>query len=286
MSLTYHIRSLNAEDIPAMHAGFLNGFSDYKVQFKLNREAFIKKFIVKLNIRFELSTGIFHNKELIAFMFHSVNDYQGNRVLYNGGTGVSPQHRGKRLAKEMYDYILPIASNEGLSHSVLEVLMDNTKAIRAYESVGFQKGCVFKCFKASALTFSHVNEDVTIIPQRTFNPGKYNYFDQAVPSFQDVNQQIIFDKDNEIILEAFTGDQLAGYIIYHAETGRISQIAVLKDYQNKGIGSRLLKEANWLLQDKTMTLINLREEEKATVAFLQKRGFVNEVDQYEMNLTF
>ncbi|MEL6561376.1 MAG: GNAT family N-acetyltransferase [Bacteroidota bacterium] len=286
MSLTYHIRSLTVEDIPQMHAGFLKGFSDYKIQFKLNRETFIKKFVEKLHLDFDLSVGIFYEKELIAFIFHSVNDYQGKRVLYNGGTGVSPQHRGKRLVKEMYQYILPDARKASITHSILEVLTDNVKAIKAYESVGFQKGALLKCFKATSLSFDHVNDNIGIRTQRIFDPFKYNYFNQALPSFQDVNQQIIYDRNNETVLEAYQGDQLVGYIIFHTESGRISQLAVLKEFQAKGIGSRLLKETYWLLKEKNITLINLRAEETATASFLEKRGFINEVDQYEMDLIF
>lgn len=286
MSLTYHIRSLTVEDIPQMHTGFLKGFSDYKIQFKLNRETFIKKFVEKLHLNFDLSVGIFFEKELIAFIFHSVNDYQGKKVLYNGGTGVSPQHRGKRLVKEMYEYILPDAKEAGIRHSTLEVLTDNVKAIKAYESVGFQKGALLKCFKATSLSFDYANSDISIRSQRVFDPFKYNYFHQALPTYQDVNQQIIYDRNNEIILEAHWNEQLVGYIIFHSESGRISQLAVLKEIQNKGIGSRLLKEAYWLLKEKNMTLINLRAEETATASFLEKRGFINEVDQYEMDLIF
>lgn len=286
MSLTYHIRSLTTEDIPQMHSGFLKGFSDYKMQFNLGRKAFISKFVEKLHLDFDLSVGIFYEKELISFIFHSINDYQGNKVLYNGGTGVSPQHRGKRLVKEMYQYILPVANEAGIRHSVLEVLTDNIKAIKAYESVGFKKGVLLKCFKTKSLLLDRVNEDITISLQRNFDPFKYNYFDQALPTYQDVNQQIIFDKNNETILEAYLEEQLVGYIIFHSESGRISQMAVLKEFQNRGIGSRLLKETNWLLKEKSMTLINLRAEETATASFLENRGFVNEVDQYEMDLIF
>ncbi|MGB3465961.1 MAG: GNAT family N-acetyltransferase, partial [Cyclobacteriaceae bacterium] len=172
-----------------MHTGFLNGFSDYKVQFKLNREEFIKKFVIKLNIDFELSVGIFHQTELVAFIFHSVNKYENRTVLYNGGTGVAPAHRGKRLAKEMYEFVLPLARKRGLKHSVLEVLTNNEKAIRAYESVGFRKGAILKCFKTLLPQFSTINRQVMIVPQRVFNPGKFNYMGQSYPSYQDTNQQ-------------------------------------------------------------------------------------------------
>ncbi|MGB3466903.1 MAG: GNAT family N-acetyltransferase, partial [Cyclobacteriaceae bacterium] len=91
---------------------------------------------------------------------------------------------------------------------------------------------------------------------------------------------------NETILEAISEGKNVGYIIYHNQNGRISQLAVHKEYQGNGIGSRLIYEANNLLREPVMTLINLREEEKQTAKFLENRGFVNEVDQYEMTLDF
>lgn len=286
MPPVYNIRSLTPEDIPEMHSGFSDAFSDYKMRFKLNREDFISKFIVKLHIDWELSAGVFYEGKLVAFIFHSVNEYEGREVLYNGGTGIVPAHRGKKLVKEMYRYALPAAEKRGLRYSVLEVLDSNEKAIRAYESVGFRKGAKFKCFKTPLPGFSHINRKVMIVPQRVFQPRQYQYMGQAMPSFQDTSQQIIFDHENETILEAIAGGKTVGYIIYHNKTGRISQIAVAKDSQGKGIGSRLLFEANNLLREPVMTLINLRESEKNTARFLENRGFVNEVDQYEMTLEF
>ena len=280
--MIYQIRSLETGDIPAMHNGFLKGFSDYKVPFKLNREAFVKKFVEKLHLDFSLSVGVFHQNELVGFIFHTINTYQGRKTIYNGGTGVSPEHRGNRLVKEMYKHIYPAILESGVDCSVLEVLTDNEKAIKAYLSVGFEKGALLRCFKLNELDTAHANETVVIRPQRKFQPGKYNYMEQALPSFQDVNEHIIHDRANETLLEAKIDEKVVGYIIFHSASGRISQLAVDRSYQNQGIGSRLLREAHWLLKGQPMTVINLRAEELETAEFLINRGFVNEVDQYEM----
>lgn len=283
--MIYKIRSLEPGDIPQMHTAFLSGFSDYKVPFKLSREAFIKKFVEKLHLDFELSTGIFHEHQLVGFIFHAVNQYYGKKTLYNGGTGVVPEHRGNKLVKEMYQHILPEVKERGIEQSVLEVLSDNEKAIKAYTSVGFEKGALVRCFKASTLSHEHANDSVVIRTQRKFQPSVYGYMGQALPSFQDVNEHIIYDRANETILEAVMDDKVVGYIIFHSTSGRISQLAVDRDYQNQGIGSRLLREASWLSKQQPMTILNLRAEELETAEFLLNRGFINEVDQYEMVLT-
>ena len=282
--MIYQIRSLEPGDIPQMHETFLKGFSDYKIPFKLSREAFIKKFVEKLHLDFDLSVGVFHDHQLVGFIFHAVNRYMGKDTLYNGGTGVDPAHRGNRLVKEMYQHILPAVKDRGIQQSVLEVLTDNEKAIKAYASVGFKKGPLLRCFKGESLSYGHVNESVTIRTQRKFQPSVYDYMGQALPSFQDVNEHIIYDRGNETLLEAVIGSKVTGYIIFHSTSARISQLAVDREYQNQGIGSRLLKEANWLLKQQPMTLLNLRAEELETAEFLFNRGFINEVDQYEMVL--
>jgi len=287
MVRSYSIRTLSIEDMSAMYVAFLEAFSDYKVSFKMDKPTFDRRFLNKLNISFDLSVGVFHESKLVGFIFHAVNYYQGIKVLYNGGTGVLIEHRGKKLVQEMYQFILPIAKNFDIRSSVLEVLTDNEKAIKAYQNVGFQKRNTFLCFKSTGLQFHHVNEEVSIVKPRTFDPEKYKYFNHATPSFQDTNEHLANNASYETILEARLSKEIVGYIIFQKSSGRISQLAVKKEFQFKGIGTKLLLSCSQLIGlNKSMTLINLSAEDHITCQFLLNRGFENQINQYEMTLSF
>lgn len=55
-----------------------------------------------------------------------------------GGFGVAPEYRGRGYARELVDNLLAQARACGLDSVTLEVLCDNTPAIRVYERAGFQ----------------------------------------------------------------------------------------------------------------------------------------------------
>ncbi len=286
MSLDYRIRTLVNDDMPAMHIAFQKAFSDYKVSFKMDYATFSRRFKYKLNIQFDLSVGIFHRQEMVAFIFHALNQYHGELTLYNGGTGVIPAHRGKQLVQSMYDFILPIAQQNKVTSNVLEVLTDNHRAIKAYEKVGFKKVQTFRCFKSSHLHFKHINKEVVVKNQRLFDPAKYQYFMLNTPSFQDSNEHLIYNADHETTLEAMDNKEIVGYIIFQKTTGRISQLAVKEDRQHEGIGSRLITECKLLSSEApSLTLINLPAKAEKTYHYLLNRGFENQIDQYEMKLS-
>lgn len=55
-----------------------------------------------------------------------------------GGFGVAPEHRGHGCARELVEHMLEHARARGVESVALEVLCENTPAIRVYESAGFE----------------------------------------------------------------------------------------------------------------------------------------------------
>lgn len=55
-----------------------------------------------------------------------------------GGFGIAPEHRGRGYARELVEHMLSRARERGLQSIALEVLSENTPAIRVYERAGFE----------------------------------------------------------------------------------------------------------------------------------------------------
>jgi ribosomal protein S18 acetylase RimI-like enzyme len=55
-------------------------------------------------------------------------------------------------------------------------------------------------------------------------------------------------------------------------------------FRRKGIGTILMAEAHDLSQNKGLTVLNVQENNKGVISFLTSIGFVNEIDQYEMEM--
>ena len=227
-----------------MHQAFLEAFSDYPLRFDFTQKEFQKKFVQKLNINFKLSPAAFHHAEIVAFIFTSIAQYDGQLTAYNGGTGVIPDFRGQRLTRQLYNFIFPLLKEHQVKQCVLEVLTTNFKAIRAYQAVGFEKSRYFNCFKLSSqpVMNSTINSQVEIFPCLAPDWDLFACFDDTNTSFLDSQSLLQRNVTNEFIVTAKQGGLIAGYMVYQ-QNGRISRIAVDRKHRQKGIGSAMVNHA-------------------------------------------
>ena len=64
---------------------------------------------------------------------------QHERHAYLGFMYVDPKHRGKEINKKIIEALKKWAASQNLKELRLDVYLDNTPAIRAYEKIGFEK---------------------------------------------------------------------------------------------------------------------------------------------------
>lgn len=269
-----------------MYIAFLDAFSDYPIGFKLTKEQFVRKFVEKLKIDFTLSIGAFDEEALAGFVFTSVNFYEGKKTAYNGGTGVRPVYRGHRLTSKIYDYLLPLFRERQIRQCVLEVLTENQRAIKSYESIGFKKTKHFNCFKliSKKPVERPLKLELSLFPVDYPDWLTYQRFGDFPPSFLDSPDMITENLANEMMVEAHHADQCVGYAIFQPSFGRVSQIGVHPDYRNQGIGSKLMQYIYNKSFQKALTVINVNENALQTIQFFEHIGFQNQLNQYEMIL--
>jgi ribosomal protein S18 acetylase RimI-like enzyme len=282
-----NIRLFSRDEVPQMYQAFMESFSDYAVPFEMNLDGFRKKFIGKLNLDFNCSAGAFIDGKLAAFMFSTINNYEGLKTAYNGGTGVLPTYRGRGLTPAIWDFLVPRFRARDVKKCVLEVLTSNTRAISIYKKIGFQKVKKFKCFRLLPYRYTMGYSGQNHLEFRKVERpdwSEYATFFDYSPSFIDSQAMVDQNIENEDIIEAYLDDRLAGYIIFQSPIGRISHLAVSPDFRNTGIGTSLIGKAYKLCRNKYLTVINLPEGAKSAERFLINLGFENQLDQYEMSL--
>ena len=278
------IRSLRPVDLTDMYITFLDSFSDYKVPFRLTKEQFVRKFVEKLKIDFSLSAGAYEDNSLVGFVFTAVNYYEGKLTAYNGGTGVRPSSRGKKLTIKMYDFLIPLFQERKIKQCVLEVLTENDRAIKAYRSIGFRETKYFRCFKFDSkhLKVKPPKVNLEIFGVKHPSWDVYERFANQAPSFLDSSLMINDNLASETIVEAYSEGKCVGYAIYQSAFGRISQIGVAPEVRGKGVGSSLVKYIQETSKQKILTVINIQREATNTINFFQSLGFKNQLNQYEM----
>ncbi len=279
-----NFRSLRTTDTSQMYQAFQEAFSDYAVSFEMTEEEFYKKFVEKLNINLDLSIGAFDKEKLVGFIFTSIAKYNGKLTAYNGGTGVTPECRGQHIPAKIYELLIPKLRKEGVEQCVLEVITTNAKAVMVYEKIGFKKLDFYHCFKLKEIVEGNRQADkIRIIKKDSIDWSELTNCIDFEPSFLDTDFLLEKNLKNEQVIVALAGKEVVGYAIYQSH-GRISQMGVAKHRRKQGVGSALI---NFIYNDTgslQLTVLNIPKTENGAMHFLEKVGFENQINQYEMVL--
>ncbi|UKB83420.1 GNAT family N-acetyltransferase [Chryseobacterium sp. MEBOG06] len=260
---------------------FNHSFSDYIVPFYLTKEVLISKIAAEKLDR-NISVGAFEEGRLISFILQAEKIENGEKTIYNGGTGVVPESRGKGLVRKMYDFIIPLLKERSADLLLLEVIEGNQAAIRAYENLGFTMVRKLNCFNGN-INSGKGNTTVTIKELTALQWDKFMPFWDIEPSWQG-SVFILEDMLKDcLILGAFRDEILIGYIIYNPFSRKIYQIAVDKNHRNQGIGTRLFDGIKEISEGQTIAFNNVHDTSENTYTFLEKTiGLNNWLSQFEM----
>lgn len=260
---------------------FNHSFSDYVVPFHLTKDVLVAK-IAAEKLDMNLSAGSFENGKLVGFILQAEKMENGEKIIYNGGTGVVPENRGKGLVRKMYDFIIPILKERNANTLLLEVIEGNQPAIRAYENLGFSIVRRLLCFNGN-IKPGEENAGILIKDLKDFQWDVLCSFWDIEPSWQGSVFVLEPMPENYITLGAYDGDQLAGYIVYGPTAKKIYQFAVNKNYRNRGIGTMLFNAIREKNNGQTIALNNVDDSSENTSKFLsEKIGLNNWLSQFEM----
>ncbi|MEJ5105803.1 GNAT family N-acetyltransferase [Chryseobacterium sp. MYb328] len=269
------LANVNVEELLAV---FNHSFSDYIVPFHLTKEVLVSK-IETEKLDMNLSVGAFEEGKLVSFILQAEKLEKGQKIIYNGGTGVVPESRGKGLVRKMYDFIIPILKERNADILLLEVIEGNAAAIRAYENLGFKIIRRLLCFKGD-INSTAENTKITIKEMKDIQWEELRSFWDIEPSWQGAVYVLDPMPENFKTLGAYTDGNLVGYIIYSPVTRKIYQIAVHKDYRKQGIGAVLFTA---IADGQPIAINNVDDASKETAVFLDKKaGLQNWLSQFEM----
>jgi len=274
-------KTLADNTIEEILAVFNLSFSDYVIPFHLSKEQLVSK-IAAEKIDLNLSVGAFEDGQLVGFILQSEKTENGEKIIYNGGTGVVPEARGKGLVRKMYDFIIPLLKERNANVLLLEVIEENQRAIRAYENLGFTIVRKLLCFKGE-INPAKYNEEISVRDLKDFQWETLRSFWDIEPSWQ--GSVFVLDPipENYIALGAFNDEKLVGYIIYNPAAKKVYQIAVDKEYRKQGIGARLFNSIKDTPEGQPVSLNNVDSSSKNTDKFLsEKVGLTNWLSQFEM----
>ncbi len=260
------MRTLTAADFDAVHAGFLDAFSDYVVKLSPGKEQLLEM-LTRRGWVPEASVAELEGDRIVAFTLNGIHRESG----YDSGTGVAPSHRRRGLSRLMMERSFELLRDRGCTRYVLEVVDSNTPAIELYRSLEFEVTRGLQCwaFESHSLTVSQPHsETVRLCDSETDC--------DVVPSWQNTTASVKRAQDAHVVL----GDE-NGCAIVFASNGDVPRLVVKREMRRRGVGTRLLHEAA-RLAGKPLRIMNVDERDEGIARFLESAGAKRTVRQLEM----
>jgi ribosomal protein S18 acetylase RimI-like enzyme len=258
-------RTLTASDFDALHAAFVDAFSDYLVRLSPTREQLAEMFTRRGWVP-EASVAAFDDDRMVGFTVNGVDGDAG----YDSGTGVVPSHRRRGLARRLMNESCELLRARGCTRYVLEVLEANTNAYELYRACGFEVARGLQCW-----TFDGELASEVTAPRLDACVHLDDAADVA-PSWQNSNASVARARDEHILL----GDADSCAIVFPSN-GDLARLVVRRDARRRGLGTRLLRAAH-AVAGKPLRIMNVDERDRGIAAFLESAGARHMVRQLEL----
>lgn len=278
------VRLLTGTPVEMIHEAFTDAFSEYEVKLDMPLEKLVEMMKTR-DLNPDYSVGCFDGEKLVGFILTGYRDINGQKVCYDGGTGVIKAYQRKGIGEMMLTELLKLLEDKGISSFVLEVLENNTPAIKLYEKYGFVKTRKLHCFEIE-------KEKLRPVPDRGFgisvvnpakdveNETKYTLFQ---PTWQNEIRSVLNIKENYNLVTLSCTSRVLCYGYVHKIKGDIPQIGILDEWKNWGLEAHLLNELAKQTESKKLIVLNV-EENNYLSEVLTKLEFSNFVNQFEMIL--
>ena len=212
----YQFQSLEEISMQALAQCFNGAFSDYEQPICFTPES-LRYYLTASAVDLSLSYGAFREGELVAFILNAKGAYQGENVVFDAGTGVIPQHRGKKVFSALFAYTCQQLRRRGITRYILEALQSNHHAVSIYRKKGFSVQREYSVLTASGAAEGW-EAPVDVMPY-----GEFERFPTKIspePSFEHTTYNI--GQNPQLYEVRYVPGQ--AYCIYAKRNGEIIQL--------------------------------------------------------------
>ncbi len=257
----------------ALHAGMVEGFSDYIVPMRPSLAQF-RLMMRQRGLDPSISMAALEDGRVTALWLVSL---RGN-AAYLIASATAPEARGKGLARKLAEASLERVLERGADSFQTEVIDGNTAATRLYESLGMKVHRRLDCYalKAPRLCSDAMVRSVewsSIVEEMpTLRDWK--------PSWQNSDDAITAVAETTRCVGCFTEGRLVAAAVLFAESGTVAQVGVHPLHRRQGLCSAMLAHLGEAAP--ALRLINADARDEGFAAFMVNIGARRTLSQLEL----
>ncbi|MDF2159375.1 GNAT family N-acetyltransferase [Algoriphagus sp. CAU 1675] len=252
---------------------FYKAFENYFTQFPKD-DAYFQERWRKANVNYRYSFGMFDNGVLVGFVLNALGEKNGVYTAYNAATGVLPAYRGKKIVSQIFSHVLPQLKIQGVENYILEVIQENTIAIKTYEREGFRITKHYRCYSGTPQLDSTDFFEVRKLDSRAINRDLLVHHDRYSWEMHIDTIQ----RGNFSYYEVLKEGKPESYFMMLPERSFLLQFEVLTS--EPGAWKRLFTAVKRVCP--TFRIINVDAEDQERIQLLESLGLENFLNQYEM----
>lgn len=268
----YQFQSLENVNKEQLRQCFNLAFSDYAMPIHFTPES-LEHYLSASAVELALSFGAYWEDQMVAVILNSAGIYQDQPVVFDAGTGVVPDHRGKKVFSRLFAYAGEELKRKNIKTYYLEVLQSNSNAIAIYKKKGFSVTRDFSVLTAPDLEKA-ADSDIAVMPFSGFVPFPTAF--STEPSFEHTDYTI---RKNPALFEVrYVSEQ--AYCVYAKRNGTIVQL----HYNDLGAMQSVVTDLCG--QYPHLMAKNIDSRHTEVIEMLTRIGFTIVTKQFEMAKSF
>jgi ribosomal protein S18 acetylase RimI-like enzyme len=293
----FEIRRLSACSFDDAVKVWNEGFQGYFVDMTLSLDRYLSR-LQREGLSPELSLLAFSEGTPAGFLLNGIRTNPGPKVAWNGGTGVSPQFRGRGVGKALMRATVDLYKELGIQVATLEAISENKSAISLYQQFGYEvvDHLVFLNHEGelNERAFRQPNSQTYSTAQvAPYVVGELEFYQESAP--WQGHWQSLLRHNGEALVVSNADGAAVGYALYKKkrdEKGMITEIALHQCVAIPGadteaiIGCALQSLYAPLDLECKRSTYNFSKSNEAVLTMLTEAGFTSFIEQVHMVRTF